>query len=283
MFLLIVGVAGYIDYVTWGSFFASFYNTYLFNTVYNVSKLFGTEPFYHFPKSLTFASMGLFAITGVLSCFKMSKVWLLLAVLASVIIPHSLIAHKEYRFVFVTIPIFLTLLAILISEYGSSHKGRITYASIGIVCLISSLGLFGKLPFQQKVGYRDSKGSLLAKDEILQSYTFLYNESSLAAILNTSAAWYLTGGYYYLHRDIPIYQAEHLTLQDDLRFYVSHIVCPTDQINIPGFTTVLRMKTLEIRRQTNPPSHYAILDVDTKTVLQRGVDDKFTTTVKKQW
>ena len=283
MFFLVVGIAGCIDYFTWGSFFGSFYNNYLFNAVYGIGKLFGTERFYYFLESLTVASMGLFAITGILSCFRLNKVWLLLGVLGSIILPHSVIPHKEYRFVFATIPIFLTLLAIILLDFISFQKKIITFLPISIFFVLSLAGLFGKLPFQQRVVYRDLRSQLLAKEEILQAYLFLYKEPDLAGILNTSAAWFMTGGYYYLHRDVPIYSTEDLKFKDDLRFYVSHIVCPTHQKDTPGFTTTQKMKTLEIRRQTNPPSHYVILDVDTKNVLQNGIDDTFTTTVKKRW
>jgi hypothetical protein len=278
IFFFVALGAGYIDYLTWGSFFASFYNTYLFNAVYGVSELFGTERFYYFFKRLTVASAGLFAIAGIVGCFKLNKTWLLLAVLASIIIPHSLIPHKEYRFVLATIPVFLALLAIIIADYRSIEKSKIADASIMIVLFLSLAGLFGKLPFQPWVINHDSR----AKEEILQAYLFLYKEPGLTAIWNASAPWFATGGYYYLHRDVPIYSTRDLELKDDLRAYVSHIVCPTNQKDIPGFTPLLRMKALEIRGQTNPPPHYVILDRDTKNVRQPGVDDRFTITVERR-
>ena len=209
------------------------------------------------------ASAGLFAVAGILGCFKLNKTWLLLGVLAGVIVPHSLIPHKEYRFVFATIPIFLTLFAIIILDYRSIGKKRVIGASLAIVWFLSLAGLLGKLPLQHRAVNLDSG----AKEEMLQAYLFLYKEPGLAAV-GTLPLIGFTGGYYYLHRNVPIYSTKHLTLNDDLRFNISHIVCPTNQKEIPGFTTALRMKTLEIRRQTNPPSHYALLDVDTKNVLQ---------------
>jgi phosphatidylinositol glycan class B len=285
-FFITLTVAGFIDYVTWGDFFASYYNNYLYNTVYGISKLFGTEPFSYYFKSLTIASAGVFAITGLLSLFKLEKTWLPLSVVASIILSHSLIPHKEYRFVFATIPMFLALLSICIADEGVRQRESIGKGMIGtaimIMCFLSLMGLFSNLPWQERVVNRGLQVPLLAKEEILQAYLFLNKEPGLAAILDTSAEWFLTGGYYYLHRNIPIYSTEHLELSDDLHFYVSHIVCPTDEKHTPGFATLLKMKTLEIRRQINPPSRYALLGVDTKIVLQEGIDDKFTPTVKKR-
>ena len=95
------------------------------------------------------ASAGLFAVAGILGCFKLNKTWLLLGVLVGVIVPYSLIPHKEYRFVFATIPIFLTLFAIIILDYRSIGKSSIG-SSLAIVWFLSLAGLLGKLPLQHR-------------------------------------------------------------------------------------------------------------------------------------
>ena len=53
IFFLASAGAGYIDYLTWGTFFGSFYNNYLFNVIYGVSRLFGTERFSYFLEGLS--------------------------------------------------------------------------------------------------------------------------------------------------------------------------------------------------------------------------------------
>jgi GPI mannosyltransferase 3 len=139
--------------------------------------------------------------------------------------------------------------------------------------LLSLAGLYNMLPFQKR---------LMGKEEILRVYLLLNKESGLVAVFNTaSAKWLETGGYYYLHRDVPIYYIEHIGLKQDLRPYVSHIICSTDAQEIHGFTVVHRMETLEIRRQTNPPAQYEMLDVDYKNPRQDGIDGKYIPTVRK--
>jgi hypothetical protein len=144
---------------------------------------------------------------------------------------------------------------------------------------ISLAGSFNKLPFQRHI-YRQS---IFSQDGILNAYLFLSKETDLHAILNTSIPWYSTGGYYYLHRDVPIYSSDHFDPNDSKNYlpYVSHIVCPAGYRDIPGFRTVKEMKSIEIRKQINPPSEYQSTPYDTKNVMQEGIDDKYTPDIHK--
>jgi len=281
-FFLTMAIAGYIDYFTWGSFFVSYYNNYLFLSIHGVNKLFGEQHFTYFLRSLTIASAGAFAITGLISLLKLDKTWLLIIIVSAIILSHSLIPHKEHRFIFVTVPIFLVLLAIVISDEKLIATINLPYISTVMLFFISLTGLLSNLPLQENIISNASDPPLLTKQEILQAYLFLNKEPALFAILNASASWPETGGYYYLHRDVPIYFQENLKWNDNLPSYVSHIICATNQEEVLGFTTVLRMRTLEVRRQINPPAHYVILDLDTKNVLHKGIDDKYTPTIRKR-
>jgi GPI mannosyltransferase 3 len=276
-----LAVAGWVDYLTWGDFWASYYNNYLYNSVYRISELFGTSPFYHYLKSLTIASAGLFAITGLLGLFKLHRTWLPVTMITSIIIFHSFVPHKEYRFVFITIPIFLILLAILVAEKRSARQKQITGTVVILVSFLSVAGLLTKLPWQNSV--LANGVPLLAQPEILQAYLFLNKESQLGAILNIAKPWYATGGYYYLHRNVPIYSANQLGSTDNLGAFVSHVVCSPNENEMSGFAVVRRIGKLEIRRRTILSSTYTTLNIDTKNALQNGIDDKFTPTVKKRF
>jgi hypothetical protein len=269
-FVLSLTAAGWFDYLTWGGFWLSYYNNYLYNAVYGISELFGTETVTYYVESLTAASLGVFAFTAALSFLRLEKTAVPLATLASIIIPHSLIPHKEYRFVFAAIPMFLILLAILLADERLLRRKQILFAAVLAVCCLSLVTMVRHPSWRER------------KDEILEAYLFLNKDPSVAAILNMYTGWHATGGYYYLHRNVPIYSSDHLGISDDLGLYVSHIICPLDAERIPGFSVLRRMKTLEIRRQTTPPGRYATLDIDNKNVLQAGVDDRFTPTVKNR-
>lgn len=278
MFFVAIGFAGYIDYLTWGGFFVSFYNNYVFNKIHNVGALLGTSPAIFYPAALAITSMGIFWITGLMSLFTLRKTWMFLACAAIVIISHSLIPHKEYRFIVVVIPLFLMLFSIVIMK-GLSFFDRVLGKSVILiitVCgflVISFVGSLNRLPFQTLV----YKNSLFTKQEILDAYLTLFESKGLHAILNTATPWTLTGGYYYLHRDVPIYSINHFTLNGVSNFspYVSHIICRIGEGDINGFEPILRLQTIEIRQQTHPPPQYGILPIDTKNVLVEEIDGEY--------
>jgi GPI mannosyltransferase 3 len=272
MFFLLstVVVSGYIDYLTWGSFFASYYNNYLYNSVYKVSEIFGVEPPYYF---LTSGVFFLFLI-GCVNPSKIRQTWLPLLCILSVIISHSLVPHKEYRFIFAAIPFCLIVVSIVISDYAVRFKHwyhilkKISFyfiASLIICLLINSVVI--KIPLDQP---------------ILPAYLFLNKEADLVSVFNNYGKWGDSGGYYYLHRNIPVYYSENLEYRqiDDYSLYVSHIICNKNQKPNIGFTTIFSYRDLEIRKVTKVHSQYEKLDIDTFNPLQIGVDGKFQSTVK---
>ena len=108
----------------------------------------------------------------------------------------------------------------------------------------------------------------------------------MVAILNMDSQWWKTGGYYYLHRDIPIYFPNHLSdkniRRNEIEKYVSHIICPAGTPDIKGFKPMNRIGDLEIRKQITPPTRYMIIDVNTRDVHQQGIDDLYVPMVKRR-
>lgn len=288
IFLLIIAVAGYIDYLTWGSFFASYYNNYLYNKVYKISEIFGTKPFWYFLTKLTWTSAGVFSVIGLLSLTKLHKVWLPLACILSVILSHSIIPHKEYRFVLAVIPVFLILTSVIVSDYISNYihssKQTIFYFLTSLsLFFISVMGLLRELPLEKYVYHRP----LYTEQEIVKAYKYLSHEPDLVAVLNTYTTWAFSPGYYYLHRNVPIYFEEHINAKSiksyELTSYVSHIVCPTTSKVTPGFKPIIKIGDLEIRRQINTPYKYLNPDIDAFNLYYGAIEDNYVPTVKKRW
>jgi len=282
VFALTIIAAGYIDNLTWGSFFASYYNNYLYNRVYKVAELFGSSSPEYFVKCLFYVSGGLFFISILISCIpsNISKTWLPLLCILAIVLPHSLITHKEYRFIFAAIPFCIVLLSIVVTRFALNPKvikyisqKNYFYFVVSFALLISINGFFLKLPYQGKVYEKP----IVSREPNLSAYLFINKEKNLTAILNTSAKWYRTGGYYYLHRNVPIYYSNSLDKinPSDYALYVSHIVANKKDEPTPGFKTVASFEDIEVRKIINPPDKYIKLDVDTFNMFQPGVDDKY--------
>ena len=143
---------------------------------------------------------------------------------------------------------------------------------VSFFLVISFLGALNKLPLSKKL----YKNSIFSQNELLKAYLYLFEEKDVHAILNF-APWSVTGGYYYLHQDIPIFSAEHFKLNDSRNNlpYISHIICPVYYKEISGFGTLVKFHKVEIRKQINPPSEYQKFPEDTKNVMQKGIDDKY--------
>jgi GPI mannosyltransferase 3 len=289
IFVAVIG-AGYVDYLTWGGFFASYYNNYLYNSVYKVSELFGVDPFsYYF-------TGGAFIIT-ILSFFLMprdNKPWILFLCILGVILPHSLTPHKEFRFIFAVVPLCLILVSMIISS-GFMPDKSIEPATTFLIKKfpIKDPNLFriGKFILQKASLFLAAVAAFsLATGFVnfpkfqstLPAYLFLHKESDLVAIFNNYSGWGNTGAYYYLHRNVPIYytdEFEHFGLDYHVP-YVSHIICHKNEQAIPEFTTIFRDGDLEIRKTTNPKKKYPKLDIDTINFPQKGVDDKYKPSIK---
>jgi GPI mannosyltransferase 3 len=305
--------AGYLDYLTWGSFFASYYNNFLFNSTYKVSELFGVEPPWHY-------FLGGAFISTVFTSFLMPRhrrPWLLIMCIFSIILPHSLIAHKEFRFILAVIPLCLILAAITISDVILNNKvvtefngnSDLVTKLVPISSLYTTIKKIRvKLLRKIQQVYFDKEGQLVySKSAIkkivtsvttmvilvliagaprfqptLSAYLFLHKEPDLVALFNKHSSWGSTGGYYYLHRNIPIYYpnaAQGL----DIKFFsphVSHIICHINEPSTPGFTTIFKDGDLEVRRTNITNKQYRKLDIDTINFPQKGVDDRFKPTVK---
>jgi len=106
-----LGFAGWLDAWLWGTPFVSYYNNVVFNLLHGVSEIFGRGPMLWYLYQLSLASAGLYLIAIGYGIWVWRRSWPILVLLACVLVPHSLISHKEYRFVFLAVPLVLVLLA----------------------------------------------------------------------------------------------------------------------------------------------------------------------------
>jgi len=149
--------------------------------------------------------------------------------------------------------------------------------------LISVFGFLGNLYFQKKI----YKYPVLYRSDILSAYRYLSSDDSVKAIFNDTSGWGSTGGYYYLHKDIPIYDMDfpeknpglitHGKL--DMYRYVTHVICRAGNPVIPGFYVEKRFKQIEIRRSIKYRDTLKIIKADTKNPLMKGIDGVYTPTV----
>lgn len=110
--LLVTAIYGAVDWLTWGAPFASIYNNFHANIVDGVASNYGTAPPAAYVKHLLVKWGGAFAFLAVLIWVGARRYPMLLAVALTIIVTHSFIAHKEYRFIFPAVACLIALAAI---------------------------------------------------------------------------------------------------------------------------------------------------------------------------
>lgn len=194
--LLPVIAFGLVDAVTWSYPFQSFFRYFWVVIIQGRSLIFGTEPWYWYFWVLLihFLPMFLLALVGVRRSPFLG--WVAFIIIAS----HSLLAHKEYRFIYPVMPIVVTLAALgfveLAEDFRAWGKPTLSPRTIVVAGLVVCVCTSGVLAWYSPLWTKHS-GGLIAFDG-------LSIDSSVCGVGLYQVGWIYTGGYSHLHRNVPI-------------------------------------------------------------------------------
>jgi len=226
--IAVVAVFGIVDAMTWSFPFYSYWAYFRENIVNHKAAGFGILPWYYYFVSLFVHTgpLALFALIGV----RRSPIlgWISLAVL----LPHCLIAHKEFRYIYPVLPILLILAAIGQIDFLQFVERKMqwrfspqnTFLIAASVVLLCSLALASRFPRWQK-----ARGGLRA-------FSLLSTDQDACGLAMLNVNWWDTGGYTYLHRPIPIF---FLPSSDDgtaISQSFNRLVAPqSNAVPLPGY------------------------------------------------
>lgn len=221
---------GALEFFTWDAPFHSYYWNAKFNLVINVRRL-SESSTWLVPWWLLHASGGLLAVAMLGALWRRHQ--FVLGLLVLVVVLHMLPNHREYRFIFVALPLWLMLFADLAVVISAHLKIRLmTGAAMTLAAAVSTAGIFNVIPFQEKIytGFSGETGKvnfLRNQDSMFPAYRHLSEDDSVRGVIDSSRPYLNTGGYYYLHHTIPFYT--HYTWQQvgqghDAAPYASHII-----------------------------------------------------------
>lgn len=200
---------GLVDLVTWGQPFHSFLTLFWVDVVRGHAALSGTEPWYWYLPLVARWMLGPLALVA-LAGFRRNTVlgWITLIILAS----HSLISHKEMRYIYPIVPLMVTLAACGFVEIGAALKTRlraplspalIVLASLGFCALVSA---FSASRFPRRFARRCGA---------MRTMIQLSRDPSVCGVGLTGIALFDSGGYTYLHRKVPILVLRDISQLDD--------------------------------------------------------------------
>ncbi len=192
--LVPVAIFGLVDAATWSYPFQSYFLYFKVVVLEGRGLLFGTSPWYWYLWMLAvhFFPLLLLALVGVRRSPFLG--WVAFIILVS----HSLIAHKEYRFIYPMMPIVITLAALGFVEFAEDFKAwgnsNLSPKMIGAAGLIFCICASGFVAWKSP---RWNPKALIAMDR-------LSIDSSVCGVGLYEVQWIRTGGYSHLHENVPI-------------------------------------------------------------------------------
>lgn len=209
--ILPILVFGIVDMFTWSYPFQSFVRYFWINLIEHRSEAYGVQPWYWYVLALV-NSLGpvlLFAVIGALRSPFLGIVTLI------TVISHSLINHKEPRFLYPVIPIIITLAAIGVVDIAhdimafkeSQWRSGITIGASLILCALASWWMAPRFQYWSK----DSG--------VLTAFNRLSYDSRTCGLGLYGISWVDSGGYTHLHQNVPIILLTELRGNENVRSF----------------------------------------------------------------
>lgn len=273
--------AGALDALTLGEFYESYVNYIEINQHFSfggaISPRFSPE----FLLSLGRSSLYLHWVILAAAFWFLRRHWIIPLSAAMIIILHSFLPLKDHlvsiRFIYLAIPlIIISAGAIAANDVSrSSNSGRprgMSAIFIAIFLLVSAGGFLGLLPGESKV-YRQG---VLKKEPALKAYRYLSDAPNVVGIFDMSQFWFQSGGYFHLHKNIPIYFESNQPKSED---FVSHIITREPLPTTVGFRLVKSFESYQIYERIDRKFLYRKDLNYSPDMYQPGIDDRIPITL----
>lgn len=201
--LAVVLAGGLLDWMTWGMPFQSMWKIVTANLVEGKGSSFSTLPWYAYAVKYARAWAGFVVPMAALALFGARRSPALLLVPLVIVVSHSFIGLKIYRFLFPALPFILLAAAIGTADVaaamrrawpGSGTRVLLAAVALGWVATSASLAISDRFVRQVR-----NYASLLA------AFGDLRRDDVVCGVGLVATPWYGTGGYAYLHRNVPLY------------------------------------------------------------------------------
>ena len=250
---------GVFDAVTWdGGLFHSYITNVRLNLEFGGMRV-GESPSHQYLEWLLLAGGGLSALAAAAAVFHPRRYAFLLAMIALTIAMHSLQAHKEYRFVFAVIPIWLLIAADVWARTASGSGGRyLRMLAMPVFAAVSIAGIANALPGQNSVyeAWSRETGAVAFvrnRDPIFDAYRYLSTAPGVKGVWQVDRPYFNLPGYYYLHRDVPFYDSHTGRVigndAEEVRATVSHIVAGDPDTYVPGYSVEREFGGIRVLRR----------------------------------
>ena len=190
-FLLMFVIQGVLDLFTWGSFLKSLISFINYDVIQGKSIQFGISPFYYYfieiIKNWNIAAPLLLLIFFIEGTKKKDEHNFIIDMVLLPLILYSLVQHKEYRFIFSTIPFLLLLFAKGVINISKKHN-FILYLLLIVFVSSSLIGILNV--------------TLAPKKNLCSAEQWVGKQEDATGLIVLDT-WSEACGYTYLHKNIP--------------------------------------------------------------------------------
>ncbi len=252
-----VFAVGGFDALTWdGGLFHSYRANLAFNLT--IDRAAGwVWPTHQYLLWLLYTGLGLSALCAATALLEPRRYGFVLVLIAAILLIHTVESHKEYRFIFAVVPLWLLVGAGIVARLADRLATRpwrpsrrpikpaLIYGTAGVLFAAVSLGgILNVLPGEDEgLGANASIPIRFVRDQdpAFAAYRYLAAASEVSSVWHVDRFYHDLPGYYYLHRAIPFYDrltgpANDLhTDLETLRGSVSHLVTEDPDLAVPGY------------------------------------------------
>lgn len=208
--LAALGFGAILDWLTLGYPFASIWRNLLYNLYYGVSAEISVDPNLYY----LWGELGVWLTAApfllVLIGLGARRIPVVLVAALVVVAVHTGIAHKEYRFIYPAILLFMVLAAVGLAQLTSwaaqwlHRRGMRQGAATALAAVVLS-GYWGAVAFNVWSSGTIADLRQRAHDELV-AMSFVHDMPTLCGLgVYGEEAWVRYGGYSYLHRPVPMY------------------------------------------------------------------------------
>jgi phosphatidylinositol glycan class B len=223
------GLFGLVDWITWGSPFHSYVESFRYNILMGVAARFGVSPPDFFVRAFLFGTA-----LALAAALDIRRNWPVMVPVAAILGVHSLIGHKEPRFVFAMHGLTMVGFATYLSA-----RSRL-FAPVLPLVLALNLAFFGREVVDPYNIGRVVKSADAALDAVRR-------DPAARGLATYAVPWEYVPGYYRLHRPIPLLFNRDLPPAGVVPPDVTHVLVPAFSPAFPDFPTAVRFDLLELR------------------------------------
>jgi hypothetical protein len=221
-------LAGLVDWWTWGAPFYSFYQNIYMNVVKDVAASYGTQPVYWYGYAVLRRWYGLAFVIGGLALLSVRRQPMLLLAALVIVASHSLIGHKEYRFIYPGLVLLVMAAALglarLIQNQMLDWK---RFARVGVVTLVM-LGVTGA---SAVTAWSHAVRPIWERSPAVQAFRWLSERPDVKGIVLADIPAAAFPGYCILGQDVPLFFAKQID-KDRFRSRRTNYIIARQTLNI---------------------------------------------------